>query len=101
MELMTRSVGILLGRKEVGSYVRQVAEAADRNRESLGWFPFKVFEESATREKLIVAVVREGDQDVYAGHLLFETTFPRGHVLQIHVPLTHRRQGLATTLLTT
>ncbi|SEK13438.1 MULTISPECIES: GNAT family N-acetyltransferase [unclassified Variovorax] len=89
------AIELLLKRQDVIPYVRQVVEAAESDRAALGWFPFKVFEEAAISEKLIVTLAREGDQVSYAGHLLFATTFPRGHIMQIHVSSSYRRQGVA------
>jgi len=89
----------LLNRQDVLPYVMQVVKAAESDRPALGWFPFKVYEEAAIGERLIVAIARQSDEPQYAGHLLFSTTFPRGHVMQIHVDAGHRRRGIAKHLL--
>jgi len=95
MKLQEHAVEILLKSRDVIPYVKYVVEAADSDRDALGWFPSKVYQEAATSGKLIVVIVRIGNQANYAGHLLFGTTFPRGHVLQIHVSSNYRRVGMA------
>ena len=99
MEIQQLTVELLLKRQELLPYVKQVVEAAETDRPALGWFPFKVYEEHAISERLIVAIARKADEVQYAGHLLFATTFPRGHILQIHVNSDHRRLGIAKRLL--
>lgn len=89
------TVELLLKRQDVIPYVKQVVDAAESHRSALGWYARSVYEEAASSEKLIVAIAREGDQVSYAGHLWFTTTFPRGHVVQIHVSPSYRRQGIA------
>lgn len=86
-------------RQDVLPYVGQVVKAAESDRVALGWFPFKVYEEAAISERLIVAIAREADEERYAGHLLFTATFPRGYVMQIHVDSNHRRHGIAKRML--
>ncbi|CAM3859348.1 ribosomal protein S18 acetylase RimI-like enzyme [Kerstersia gyiorum] len=99
MNIQQLSVELLLKRQDVLPYVRQVVDAAESDRPALGWFPFKVYEEAAISERLIVAIVRGADEIQYAGHLLFASTFPRGHIMQIHVNPGHRRHGIAKSLL--
>lgn len=93
------TIELLLKRQDVLPYVKQVVEAAESDRVALGWFPFKVYQEAAISERLIVAIAREGDEIRYAGHLLFTTTFPRGYVMQVHVSSDHRRHGIAKRML--
>lgn len=92
-------IELLLKRQDVLPYVKQVVEAAESDRGALGWFPFKVYQEAAVSERLIVAIAGEADDVRYAGHLLFATTFPRGYVMQIHVNSAHRRHGTAKRML--
>lgn len=99
MEIQQLTVELLLKRQDVLPYVKQVVQAAESDRPALGWFPFKVYEEAAVSERLIVAIARKADEIQYAGHLLFATTFPRGHITQIHVDSGHRRHGVAKRLL--
>ncbi|SOD30583.1 Acetyltransferase (GNAT) family protein [Variovorax sp. YR752] len=89
------TVELLLKRQDVIPHVKHVVDAAESDRPALGWYARSVYEEAASSEKLIVAIAREGDQVSYAGHLWFATTFPRGHVIQIHVSPSYRRQGIA------
>lgn len=89
------TVELLLKRQDVIPHVKQVVDAAESHRSALGWYARSVYEEAASSEKLIVAIAHEGDQVSYAGHLWFTTKFPRGHVVQIHVSPSYRRQGIA------
>ncbi len=93
------TIDLLIKRSDVFPYVDQVVKAAESDRVALGWFPFKVYEEAAISERLIVATARNADEVRYAGHLLFTTTFPRGYVTQIHVDSSHRRYGIAKRML--
>lgn len=86
-------------REEVLPFVEQVVVAAESDRAALGWFPRKVYQEAAISERLIVASVRKADTMRYAGHLLFATTFPRGYVMQLHVDVGYRRNGVAVRML--
>ena len=93
------AIELRLQRQDVLPYVKQVVEAAESDRAALGWYPFKVYQEAAISERLIVAIAREADEIRYAGHLLFATTFPRGYVMQIHVDAGHRHHGIAKRML--
>jgi len=99
MEIQQITIELLLKRQDVLPYVKQVVEAAESNRVALGWFPYKVYQEAAISERLIVAIARKANEVRYGGHLLFATTFPRGHVMQIHVDSAHRRYGIAKCML--
>lgn len=99
MESQQLTIELLLKRQDVLPYVKQVVDAAESDRAALGWFPFKVYQEAAISERLIVAIAREADEVRYGGHLLFATTFPRGHIMQIHVDSAHRRHGIAKYML--
>ncbi len=93
------AIELLLKRQDVLPYAKQVAKAAESDRVALGWYAFKVYEEAAIGERLIVAIARKSDEIHYAGHLWFTTTFPRGYVMQIHVDSSYRRYGIATRML--
>jgi len=99
METQKLTIDLLSKRQDVLPYVAQVVEAAETVRDALGWFPFKVYNEAATGERLIVAVARQANEARYAGHLLFATRFPRGYVMQIHVDSRCRRHNVAKTML--
>lgn len=99
METQPLIIELLIKRQDVLPYVKQVVEAAESDRVALGWFPFKVYQEAAISERLIVAISREADEIRYVGHLLFAITFPRGYVMQIHVNSGHRRHGIAKRML--
>jgi GNAT superfamily N-acetyltransferase len=91
--------------KVVGGYTNtapflgEVRDAADANRNALGFYPKSVFEEFARRDRLYVLAEITPEGDRYAGHLLFEARFPRAHVLQMFILPQYRRGGLATKLI--
>ena len=84
---------------EVSAFVPDVISAADGAREALGFFSRSVYPEFCRKGQLFVASVRADDSDVYAGHLLFDLTFPKAHVRQIHVAPAFRGHKLGTKLL--
>lgn len=90
---------ILTRYSEVAAFVEATTEAADSDKESLGFFPAPVFEEFARKDQLFVAIAHLGAQREYAGHLLFNANYPTAHVRQIFVLGRHRGQGLGTLLL--
>jgi GNAT superfamily N-acetyltransferase/predicted nucleic acid-binding protein/predicted RNA-binding protein with PUA-like domain len=73
--------------------------AADNNKHALGFFPKSVFNDFARRELLIVIAARDRQSEEYAGHLLFDVTFPKAHVRQIYVKETYRGNGLGRLML--
>ena len=99
METKKLSIELLSKRQDVLPFVAKVVQAAESDRDALGWFPFSVYNEAATGERLIVAVAHRAGQACYAGHLLFATRFPRGYVSQIHVDPQLRRHNVAKTML--
>jgi len=91
---------ILTRYSDVAAFVGATTKAADSDKESLGFFPGPVFEEFARKDQLFVAVWHvEGERREYAGHLLFNASYPTAHIRQIFVLERHRGQGLGTLLL--
>lgn len=90
---------ILSSRADVQPFVTAASRCADAHRNALGFLPTQVFKEFAHKECLLVAVAGIGAQAEYAGHLLFDCRFPKGHVLQMLTNPSHRRQGVARMLL--
>lgn len=84
---------------DIKSFLPKVVEAADANRNALGFFPGSVFEDFARRERLIVLVKAQGNEVQYVGHLLFRPQFPRAHIMQMLILPAFRRLGLATGLI--
>ena len=89
----------MTGCRDVVPFLDNVIEAADKNKNALGFFAASVFREFALNEQLYVVVKRNGDQLVYAGHLLFSCRSPKASVLQIFVAQVYRGHGAATMLL--
>lgn len=83
----------------VAPFLPQVVEAADSNRNALGFFPESVYIECAQQERLFILVQNGENAKVYAGHLLFRPSYPRAHVLQMYTQPALRRKGCAEKLL--
>ncbi|MDO8031847.1 GNAT family N-acetyltransferase [Janthinobacterium sp. SUN128] len=93
------SFHILTSYSEVSTHLPAVVAAADNNKHALGFFPKSVFTDFARRELLFVIATRDGQSDEYAGHLLFDVTFPKAHVRQIYVRNIYRGHGLGRLIL--
>src|SRR4051812_18331849 len=88
---------ILEGAERTSVHLNPMREAADANREALGFFAKSVYDEFA-RTGCLYVLTKVDDQS-YAGHLLFSCRYPRAHVVQIFVLPEHRRHGKAGYLL--
>ncbi|MCI2808177.1 GNAT family N-acetyltransferase [Eoetvoesiella caeni] len=84
----------------VSEFLGAVAQAADSDRDALGFFPRSVYGDFCRKGQLFVARESGSDGGVYAGHLLFDLRFPKAHVRQIYVPKTHRGRKIGQKLLT-
>lgn len=80
-------------------WLDEVCKASDSNRESLGFLPRSVFGEFSRRNRLLILLARTAGASDYAGHLLFDTHFPRAHVRQIFVKELYRGSGAAAMML--
>lgn len=87
------------GYGQVAAYLEPLRNAADADRDALGFFARSVYEEFARDGSLYVLVRNASRQPQYAGHLLFSCRYPKAHVLQIYVLPEHRRSGRADFLL--
>ena len=96
---MTDNFKIISGKLETAPFINDVQEAADEHRNSLGFLPKSVYEEFAKRGYLYVLVETTQNGYVYAGHLLFDCTFPRAKIVQMFTLQRYRRGGLATKLI--
>lgn len=84
---------------DAAPFLRAVVEAADREKNALGFFPASVFNDFARKEQLFVAVFPQATTSIYAGHLLFDARHPKAHILQIFVPPQFRKRGVAEGML--
>ncbi|MFY3162530.1 GNAT family N-acetyltransferase [Achromobacter xylosoxidans] len=84
----------------VSEFLDVVAQAADSDRDALGFFPRSVYGDFCRKGQLFVARESGRNGNVYAGHLLFDLRFPKAHVRQIYVPKTHRGRNVGQMLLT-
>jgi GNAT superfamily N-acetyltransferase len=98
-KMQTLSYRILTNQNEVAQLLPFVVEAADSDRDSLGFFPHQVFADYARKEQLFVAIASTAEGEKYVGHLLFSLSFPKGSVLQIFVSKESRRHNIASRLL--
>ena len=90
---------VLTRHHDISTFITHVIEAADKNRNALGFYASSVYQEFARSEELYVAVSGSGEQPRYAGHILFSCRFPRAKVLQIYVVPQFREHGVASALL--
>jgi GNAT superfamily N-acetyltransferase/predicted nucleic acid-binding protein len=90
---------IVCGHVSTSSFIAEVQEAADANKNALGFLPKSVFNEFARRDNLCVLTEESLNGPIYAGHLLFERRFPRAHIIQMFISQQYRRNGLATKLI--
>jgi len=96
---MTDSFKVISGKDAIAPFINDVQKAADEHRNSLGFFPKSVYEEFARRGYLYVLVETTQNGYVYAGHLMFDCTFPRAKIVQMFTLQKYRRSGLATKLI--
>ncbi|MEO3715897.1 GNAT family N-acetyltransferase [Roseateles flavus] len=74
-------------------------QAADSDRDALGFFSRSVYADFCRKGQLFVAVEIDGRGETYAGHLLFDLRFPKAHVRQIYVPKANRGRNIGRALL--
>lgn len=84
---------------QVSKYLNEVVEAADGNKVALGFFPRTVYSDFCRKELLFVALISCAAGELYAGHLLFDTRFPKAHIRQIYVHQGYRGQRIGQALL--
>ena len=80
-------------------FLADVVQAADSDRDALGFFKRSVYADFCRKAQLFVALAPGNTGEVYAGHLLFDLRYPKAHVRQIYVPKTHRGRNIGRTLL--
>lgn len=83
----------------VSDFLNDVVQAADSDRDALGFFSRSVYADFCRKGQLFVALESVGAKEVYAGHLLFDLSFPKAHVRQIYVPKTSRGRSIGCMLL--
>jgi GNAT superfamily N-acetyltransferase len=99
MSVPVQTTEVLDSYQKIIAFLPSVIEAADGERNALGFFPSSVFNDFACKEQLLVAIRRQGDLSSYAGHLLFEARHPKASVRQMFVAPQFRKLGIATLLL--
>lgn len=95
------STRVLTAPEAVEAFISDVVQAADSDRDALGFFPGSVYSDYRRKGQLYVAVMQSGDTTTYAGHLLFSLNFPKAHVRQIYVPTSQRGKRIGQLLLAT
>lgn len=99
---MTKSRGavrILTEPSAATALLGEVVQAADSDRDALGFFSRSVYADFCRKGQLFVAVESDGRGETYVGHLLFDLRFPKAHVRQIYVPKTSRSRNIGRMLL--
>lgn len=90
---------VLTSVSDIAPFVGDVVAAADQNKEALGFFAASVFREFAMRENLYVAVLELHGARTYVGHMMYNCSAAKAHVLQIYIHQQHRKTGTAALLL--
>jgi GNAT superfamily N-acetyltransferase len=96
---VTDNFKVISGKQATAPFIDDVQKAADEHRNALGFFPKSVYEEFSRRGYLYVLVETTPNGYIYAGHLLFDCTFPRAKIVQMFTLPKYRRNGLATKLI--
>lgn len=96
---MTKKFEVISDYINTAVFLDEVQKYADEHRNSLGFFARSVYEEFARRNLLYVLVEKFPGGQYYAGHLLFDLTYPRAKIVQMFTMPKLRRNGLATKLL--
>lgn len=99
MQDSTANFVVLTKYEDIQAYLEDVKLSADKHRNALGFFPEKVYWEYARKDRLYICVARGVEAQTYAGHLLFDCSFPKCHIRQMFVKSSCRRNGLASLLL--
>lgn len=93
------TIRVLTEPSAVSVFLSEVVQAADSDRDALGFFPRSVYADFCRKGQLFVALASGNTGEFYAGHLLFDLRFPKAHVRQIYVPKAHRGRNIGRTLL--
>ena len=78
-------VRILTEPSIVSGFLSDVVQAADGDRDALGFFSRSVYADFCRKGQLFVALTSSNTGELYAGHLLFDLHAPKAHVRQIYV----------------
>lgn len=91
-------ISILTQYSQLASFIDNVTNAADSDKDSLGFYPGSVYQEYAIKGNLFVAVHTCDEVAQYAGHLLVDLRQPRAKVLQVFSDTQFRRFGVGAML---
>ncbi len=91
-------VRILSKPEEVAVYVDQARAASDTDKDSLGFLPEQAYKEAADQGKLLIAVIPQAGDMVFAGHLLHGGVFPQARIFQVFCVPLFRRKGIGRRL---
>jgi GNAT superfamily N-acetyltransferase/predicted nucleic acid-binding protein len=98
LNMSQSNVRVLSKPEEVAAYVDQARLASDEDKESLGFLPERAYKEAAYQGKLLIAIVQESNDLVYAGHLLHGGVFPHARIFQVFTVARFRRRGIGRRL---
>lgn len=99
MQFENRTIQVIVEANSSVAYLGAVVEAADSDRDALGWFSRSVYVDFCRKGQLFVATCLDDGEAVYAGHLLFDLRFPKAHVRQIYVAKEKRGLRIGAALL--
>lgn len=83
--------------ENIQKFLSDIQEAADGERDALGFLSSVVYENHMLQNKIIVVV--DSQSDTYLGHVMFGRSFPVGRIFQTVVKKDFRKLGIAHKLL--
>ena len=93
-------IEILSTASDTVPFAADIAQAADTERNALGFFPASTYQESCELGRLFVAVeCRTDASPIYVGHVMFGGASSELHIHQLYVAAKWRRVGVAKTLI--
>jgi ribosomal protein S18 acetylase RimI-like enzyme/predicted nucleic acid-binding protein len=98
LSLSQFNIEILSKPDDVAVFVEQAQEAADSDKEALGFLPEQAFKQAADQGKLLIAAIRNNKGLTYGGHLLHGGVFPHAKIFQVFILPRFRRHGIGRRL---
>lgn len=84
--------------KDILPFLADVSAGADTAKEALGFWPSSSYHSFAASGKLLVAVVKTHNAELYAGHIMFGGLFPQAKIFQLFVVPSFRGHGIGSQL---
>jgi GNAT superfamily N-acetyltransferase len=90
---------IVTGHAELANFVRNIREAADTDKEALGFLPAAAYDEAVRKGEITVVLNDHSEGAKYAGHVWVSGSYPHARIVQLFVAQEFRGQKLSTRLL--